>query len=161
MSKNDSPILRILALPVSIIIMCLGVNVILGGHITPGGGFQGGAMISAGIILSILVYGLDKTPINLSHSFISGIESFGALVYVILGLLGLLFAGSFLYNIGGDFYNIVPNFIQNIFNYPDTLNAGIIPYLNISVGIKVMVGLTAIVIAFYQFKSMIEGEEEQ
>ncbi len=159
MSKNDSPILRILALPVSIIIMCLGVNVILGGHITPGGGFQGGAMISAGLIMSILVYGMDKSPIKLSHNFISGIESFGALVYLILGLLGLLFAGSFLYNIGGDFYNIVPNSIQTIFNYPDVLNAGIIPYLNISVGIKVMVGLTAIVIAFYQFKSF-EGEEK-
>lgn len=160
MSKNESPILKILALPISIIIICLGVNVILGGHITPGGGFQGGALISAGLILNILVYGLDKSPIKLSHNFISGIESFGALVYLTLGLIGLIFAGSFLYNIGGDFYNIVPSSIQAIFNYPDFLNAGIIPYLNISVGIKVMVGLTAIVIAFYQFKSLSEGEEK-
>lgn len=159
MSKNESPILKILALPIAILAICYGVNIILGGHITPGGGFQGGAMISAGIILCIFVYGLDKVPIKLSHEFISGLESFGAFVYIILGLLGLVFAGSFLYNIGNDFYNIVPSSIQTIFNYPDFLNAGIIPYLNIAVGLKVFVGLSAVVIAFYQFKSLNEEEK--
>lgn len=158
MSSDGSPILKILTLPFSIILIGLGINIILGGHITPGGGFQGGAMISAGIILAIIVYGIDNSPINFSHKFISSIESFGALVYIILGLIGLIFAGSFLYNIGRDFYGIVPSFVKTIFNYPDVIGAGIIPYLNIAVGIKVMVGLTAIIIAFYQFKSWSDEE---
>jgi len=56
--SQGSMILKLISLPISIILICLGVMTILGGHITPGGGFQGGAMIASGIILSILVYGL-------------------------------------------------------------------------------------------------------
>lgn len=160
-SKDDiSPILKIFALPASFIFICIGIITILGGHITPGGGFQGGAMISAGIILSLLVFGLNDSPIELSHEFISIIESVGAFGYVILGLIGLYFGGSFLYNVGTDFYSIVPSYIVNIFHYPDVTNAGIVPYFNILVGLKVFVGLTAIVIAFMGFKSLQEEQSE-
>ncbi|MCL2114685.1 MAG: cation:proton antiporter [Methanobrevibacter sp.] len=147
-----SPILKIFALPVSLIIICLGVLTILGGHITPGGGFQGGAMVAAGVILCVVVYGVKDSPIKFSHGFISAIESIGALGYVLLGLAGLFFSGFFLYNLGADFYNILPQTIINIFHYSDPTNAGIIPYLNIFVGLKVFVGLSAVVIAFSEFK---------
>ena len=147
-----SPILKLFALPVSFIIICLGVLTILGGHITPGGGFQGGAMIAAAVILCVIVYGVKDSPIKFSHGFISAIESIGALGYVFLGLAGLLFSGFFLYNIGSDIYNIVPQIIVNIFHYPDPTNAGIVPYLNVFVGLKVLVGLSAVVIAFSEFK---------
>ncbi len=162
-SKDDdmSPILKIFALPASFIFICAGILTILGGHITPGGGFQGGAMISAGIILCILVFGLDNSPIELSGDFISTIESIGALGYVILGLVGLYFGGSFLYNVGTDFYSIVPSYIVHIFHYPDVTNAGIVPYFNILVGLKVFVGLTAIVIAFMAFRSLSDEKEEE
>ena len=54
MSQN-SVILKLIALPIAIFVSCMGIMTILGGHITPGGGFQGGAMITAGVILCILV----------------------------------------------------------------------------------------------------------
>jgi energy-converting hydrogenase B subunit I len=130
----------------------LGVYTILGGHITPGGGFQGGAMIAGAVILCIIVYGIDKSPIKFSHSFISAIESIGALGYVMLGLAGLIFSGFYLYNVGTDFYNIIPQTIVNIFHYPDPTNAGIVPYLNVFIGLKVLVGLSAVAIAFFEFK---------
>ncbi|MDR3290709.1 MAG: cation:proton antiporter, partial [Methanobrevibacter sp.] len=103
-----STILKIFVFPATFIIICLGILTILGGHITPGGGFQGGAMIAGGIILSILVYGIEKSPIQLSHDFISNIESVGALGYILLGLAGLFTSGFFLYNIGTDFYSLIP-----------------------------------------------------
>jgi len=49
-----STILKIFVFPAAMVIMCLGVLTILGGHITPGGGFQGGAMIAAALIESYL-----------------------------------------------------------------------------------------------------------
>lgn len=157
--KNGmSPILKVLTLPIAIFMICLGVVTILGGHITPGGGFQGGAMIAGGIIFCVLVYGVDKSPIQISHEFISSIETFGALAYIFLGLAGLFFGGYFLYNLGANIYGFVNPAIATLFKYPDVTNAGILPYLNIFVGIKVLVGLSAIVIAFSQFKKL--GEEE-
>ncbi len=153
---SQSIILKIIALPISIILFCLGIMTILGGHITPGGGFQGGAMIASGVILAILVYGVEKSPITFSHNYIDALENFGALMFVIFGLVGLFVAGSFLYNIGTDLSGVVPAAIYNLFHYPDVTNAGIIPYLNIFVGLKVFVGLSAIVIAFAGFKKLSE-----
>lgn len=158
--SQSSMILKIISLPISIILICLGIMTILGGHITPGGGFQGGAMIAAGIILSILVYGLGNSPLELSHTYIEVLESVGALGFVIFGLIGLFVGGFFLYNVGTDFLNIVPASIQNVFHYPDVTNAGIIPYLNIFVGLKVFVGLSSIVIAFAGFRKLVEEVDE-
>ena len=158
MSQN-SMILKLISVPISIILICLGIMTILGGHITPGGGFQGGAMIASGVILSILVYGLGNSPFEFSHAFIEVFESIGALGFIIFGLIGLFVGGFFLYNVGTDILNVVPASIQTILHYPDVTNAGIIPYLNIFVGLKVFVGLSSIVIAFEGFKKLTgEGE---
>ena len=157
--SQGSVILKIISLPISIILICLGIMTILGGHITPGGGFQGGAMIAGAIIFCVIVYGVDGTPIKLSHKFIATLESVGALAYVLLGLAGLALTGSFLYNVGGNLYGVVPQAIAAIFSYPDVTHAGIVPYLNIAVGLKVFVGLSAVVIAFSQFKKLAEEEE--
>lgn len=115
-------------------------------------------MIAGAIIFCIVVYGVDGTPFKMSHRFISTLESFGALAYVLLGLIGLALTGSFLYNIGGNLYGVVPQAIATIFSYPDVTHAGIVPYLNIAVGLKVLVGLSAVVIAFSQFKKLAEEE---
>ena len=116
-------------------------------------------MIASGIILSVLVYGLGNSPLELSHTYIEVLESVGALGFVIFGLIGLFVGGFYLYNVGTDILNVVPAAIQNAFHYPDVTNAGIIPYLNIFVGLKVFVGLSAIVIAFAGFKKIVEESE--
>lgn len=155
-----SPILKIFVFPAALVVFCYGVNTILGGHITPGGGFQGGAIIAGAFIFGAIVYGLKDSPIKFSHDFMAQMESAGALAYVFLGLAGLIFSGFFLYNLGVDIYGIVPTFIKNVFDYPDPLHAGIIPYLNFVVGIKVLVGLSAVVIAFLGFRGEFDEDEE-
>lgn len=155
-----STILKLFTFPISLIIICYGINTILGGHITPGGGFQGGAMIAGGLIFCIIVYGLKESPFKLSHDFLAAIESAGALGYVFLGLAGLFFSGFFMYNLGVDLYGIVPSTIKTIFNYPDPINAGIIPYLNFVVGLKVLVGLSAVVIAFLESDKILGDDTE-
>jgi energy-converting hydrogenase B subunit I len=155
-----STILKIFAFPASLIIICIGILTILGGHITPGGGFQGGAYIASGVILCIIIYGIDHSPIQISHDLISIVETIGALGYLLIGLVGLFTTGFYLYNVGADFYHLIPNAISMIFKYPDVTNAGIVPYLNIFVGLKVFVGLSAIVIAFVQFEKMEKSEEK-
>lgn len=155
-----NPILKIIAFPVTLLMMCIGVMTILGGHITPGGGFQGGAMIAGAFIFCAIIYGLKENPFEFSHGFISTMESIGALGYVLLGVAGLFIAGSFLYNVGTDIYLLIPQAISQWFTYPDPTNAGIIPYLNIFVGIKVMVGLSAIVVIFMKISGSYEDVTE-
>lgn len=162
-SKESSPILKIMALPISILMVAIGIMTILGGHITPGGGFQGGAIMASGAILCILTYGLKDNPYNFSHERMSIIESCGALAYIFLGLVGLLTAGSFLYNVGTNLSGLVPSSLATIFNFPDALHAGIVPYLNIVIGLKVFIGLTTLAILFFSVtkyqKDYIDDEE--
>ena len=156
-----STILKIFVFPAAIILICYGALTILGGHITPGGGFQGGAIIASGIIFCLIVYGLKESPIKLSHNFMASIESIGAIGYIFLGLAGLFTTGFFLYNLGVDLYHIVPQNIVNIFDYPDPIHAVIIPYLNFVVGLKVLVGLSAVVITFLESDKLLKKMESK
>lgn len=76
------------------LIMLLGVYVFVNGHLTPGGGFQGGAILASGVLLLLLADPLKR----FSHILIATIESFAGLLYVIIGLFGLVLAGGFLDN---------------------------------------------------------------
>jgi len=42
------------------LIMIFGVYVVLNGHLSPGGGFSGGAIMGAGLILYLNAYGIEK-----------------------------------------------------------------------------------------------------
>jgi energy-converting hydrogenase B subunit I len=130
-------LVKVLAMPFSIILMALGISIILGGHITPGGGFQGGSLIAASYILSIVAFGC-KSPIKFKHHFLEKLESFGALLFMSLGFLGILASGYYLLNLTS--FSGYPLFFGPL----GLENTGIIPYLNIAVGLKVLAGLSTI-----------------
>lgn len=58
--KNDV-ILQTVAKFLVPIIIVFGIYVILNGHLSPGGGFSGGAIIGAGLILYLNAFGFKKT----------------------------------------------------------------------------------------------------
>lgn len=76
------------------LVMLLGVYIFVNGHLTPGGGFQGGAVIASGALLMLLADPLK----HFSHALISVVESFAGVTYVLIGVLGLVLAGGFLDN---------------------------------------------------------------
>lgn len=105
-----------------------GIFIILHGHISPGGGFSGGALIGSTLILYTLVFGLHKGEKKFSHKTSEVAESGGIFIYVIVGLIGLVFGGSFLTNVAAGFPVGTPG---------DILSGGMIPILMIGIGIKV------------------------
>lgn len=58
--KNDA-ILQGVARIVVPIVMLFGIYVIFNGHLSPGGGFSGGAIVGAGLILYLNAFGFKKT----------------------------------------------------------------------------------------------------
>lgn len=58
--KNDT-ILQGISYALVPIIIIFGIYVILNGHLSPGGGFSGGAIIGAGLILYLNAFGFEKT----------------------------------------------------------------------------------------------------
>lgn len=105
-----------------------GIFIILNGHISPGGGFAGGAIIGTTIILYTLVFGREKGNKKFSHRVSEIAESGGILLFILIGMIGLLIGGSFLTNIDAGFPEGTLGSI---------LSGGMIPLLMIAIGIKV------------------------
>ncbi|MFP4286143.1 MAG: MnhB domain-containing protein [Candidatus Izemoplasmataceae bacterium] len=105
-----------------------GVFIILHGHISPGGGFSGGSIIGTSLVLYTLVFGIEKSYKKFSHRVSEFAESGGILLYLFLGILGIIFAGSFLTNIEAGFPKGEAGSL---------FSGGMIPLLMIGIGIKV------------------------
>ena len=119
--------------------------IILFGHVTPGGGFQGGAVGASAVVMLIVAFGAKKIHEKMGHDNMSIVESTGALIFILTGLIGLIVASTFLSNflVGTSLFGEIPSWGSN----PGILNSGgILPILNIAVGMKVIAGLSAVVL---------------
>ena len=107
------------------IIFIFGIYIILNGQLSPGGGFSGGAVMGAGLILFVSAFGFDKTQ-----------KFFNETVYKIAKITALCMYGL----IGSYFYITGANGIAN--HIPlgipgHILSGGIILPIDIAVGIEV------------------------
>jgi len=116
------------------LILLFGIYIILHGHLSPGGGFAGGVIVALSFVHLMLAFGKDVAVTKVSKNIASNLESIGALMFLFVALLGFL-GGSF-------FLNILSK------GTPFKLfSSGTIIFSNISIGIKVGVGLFAIFLA--------------
>ena len=114
-------------------IILYGFYIILHGHLTPGGGFGGGVILALALLNVLLAYGRDFTQKWLNIHLLENVESLSALLFVIVGILGILVGGSFL-----------ANFISKGKLFA-VISAGTIPVLNIIIGFKVAMSLFLVV----------------
>ena len=128
-------------------IFLVGFYVILHGHISPGGGFQGGVVWGSLLILLGIVYGAAYAEEVITHHAKKVAESLAALSFLGLACVGLFAGGWFFSNLGIGYPRGQPGTI---------LSAGMIPLLSLAVGVKIGAGLAAI---FY-FMVSVDGKDE-
>lgn len=122
--KNDR-ILQATAVLLSPVVLLFGIYIILNGHLSPGGGFSGGAIISAGLILYLSAFGFEKAGRFFTYKTFQWV-SFSALCFY-----GLAKAYSFYCGANGIESGIGPGTPGTI------LSGGLILPLNIAVGMVV------------------------
>lgn len=115
------------------LIFLFGAYVIMNGHLSAGGGFQGGAVVASGVMLLMLALPASK----LRHGFLSVTESLAGVLYVSLGILGLIFADGFLDS------HILP-----LGEFGTMISAGAIPLISALLGIKVGAELSVVIDRF-------------
>jgi multicomponent Na+:H+ antiporter subunit B len=128
--RQASQILRSGSIFLFPLILLFGSYVFLHGHLTPGGGFQGGVLIASALVLLLLSGVSEKINSGSLHL----LESLSGTTYVLLGLLGLLLAGGFLdsrFMPAGEIGRLV--------------SAGAIPLIYTLIGLKVGAELTGII----------------
>ena len=77
-------------------IQIFALYVIMHGHHSPGGGFQGGVILGASFILLVITQGLDKTRRRFSQKLGTIFCSIGLLIYSGIGILCLILGGNYL-----------------------------------------------------------------
>lgn len=113
------------------VMLLFGMYIILNGHLSPGGGFQGGAIVATAIL--ILYYIDISKEINV-HTIIT-IEKFLFLLLLLISLMSFLTRGE-----------IMTNFIS--LNGDIQLKQIYLLLLNVIIGAKVSLGLVAVFTSF-------------
>ncbi|MBB3541407.1 MULTISPECIES: hydrogen gas-evolving membrane-bound hydrogenase subunit E [unclassified Rhizobium] len=115
------------------LIFLFGAYVIMNGHLSAGGGFQGGAVVASGVMLLMLAYPSG----SINHGFLSTTESLAGVFYVLIGIVGIAFGSGFLDS------HILPRG-----NFGTLISAGAIPLISALLGIKVGAELSVIIDRF-------------
>jgi len=103
------------------LLLLVGFYIILHGHLTPGGGFQGGVILAAAFFLPLLA----RPGSSLNHVGLSLIEGFAGASFILIGLWALWQEGAFLQ----------PMLEQGVLG--ELISAGSLPLLYLAVGLKV------------------------
>lgn len=113
-------------------VLLLGIDIVVHGHLTPGGGFQGGVILMTALFL---IY-LGGAHMNLGRlrplGAMEASEGVGAAGFAVIGLGGMVIAGAYLENF------IAPGAVGSL------VSAGDLPLLNIAVGLEVMGALLVV-----------------
>jgi len=117
------------------LITLFGIFIFVHGHLTPGGGFQGGVIVASGVLLAFL----SGTLKELSHGLLAALELCAGAGYVAVGLLGLWLAGGFL----------DPRFLPTG-EIGALFSGGAIPIIYTLIGIKVGAELSGVIDAMRQ-----------
>lgn len=112
------------------VIVLFGVYIFLNGHLSPGGGFQGGAVVASAVLLLFLAYPGYK----LRHGILAALESLSGTAYVVIAVLGLAMASGFL-----------DSRLLALGETGRIISAGTIPLVYTLVGLKVGTELAGII----------------
>ncbi len=140
---KNSRIIRTLAQKLLPFIFLFGFYLTFHGHLSPGGGFQGGVVIATAIILLTLSYGIKETENRFKEKHLSVMEKLAILAFIFLGLLGI-FCG----------YPFLKNFLP-LGQRGCIASAGLMVPLNLVISIKVAAGITGIFYALVKYRGEI------
>jgi multicomponent Na+:H+ antiporter subunit B len=124
-------------------VLVLGVYIVAHGHLTPGGGFQGGVVLASAFLLVYVAGHFLSQPASL----VEAAEAAGAAAYVLIALGGLVFAGAAM---------------ENFLPYGRTgelLSGGTIPVLNAAVGVEVCGAITLILSELFDQAMLRHGDD--
>ncbi len=133
---HDSVIVRTMSRLLIPLIQLFALYVLFFGQYGPGGGFVGGVMLGASLILGILVLGPEAAPYRLAKKVIHG-DGFGLMIFVGVGGLCLIGGGEFL-----NYSNLEIPWVES------DLRRRYLGILLTQIGVAVDIAVTAISIVF-------------
>ncbi len=94
--QSEDIIIRTIARILIPFIQLFALYVIMHGHYSPGGGFQGGVILGASMVLLFLTHGYEESKERMNEKVAILLSCVGVLIYAGIGLLCLILLGNFL-----------------------------------------------------------------
>ncbi|MCJ7692622.1 MAG: hypothetical protein MUO22_04335 [Sedimentisphaerales bacterium] len=151
--KGMTVIVKTISVWVKMIIFLFGIYIILFGHLTPGGGFAGGVILAASYVLLMLAFGREFVQKSLPMGLASKLDCVGALMFILVAILGLVFSGTFFVNF------LYQKYLPG--EALDLISAGTIPLSNIAIGIKVGASLFLVIFVLSTFRYEVSEKKEE
>jgi multicomponent Na+:H+ antiporter subunit B len=144
-------------------IFIFGFYIVIHGHLSPGGGFQGGAVIATGIALLLACYSYRECVGNyLDAMNFKLIESAGLILFICIAFIGLFLASSFFFNWLNAYGGLFGNPVAYGINAGDLFSSGTIPLMNFAVGIEVFAGLSVVMLYMFSgLKEVLSDDEKE
>ncbi|MEM7240368.1 MAG: Na(+)/H(+) antiporter subunit B [Pseudomonadota bacterium] len=89
-------ILRVAAKLLIPLMFVFGLYVQLHGDFGPGGGFQAGVIIAAGVILYAIIWGMDEATRAVPVALVEALVPIGVLIFAGVGVYGIMTGGNYL-----------------------------------------------------------------
>lgn len=118
------------------LVFLVGANIVVHGHLTPGGGFQGGVVLATGLHLLYVAGDLRALERLRPLSWCTDTEAAASGAFVAVGLAGTASGAGFL-------ANVLPTGTVG-----DLASAGVVPLLNAAVGCEVGAGVVVLLAQF-------------
>lgn len=137
-APSPSDASRVLTLALVGPLVVFGIYVVTHGHLTPGGGFQGGVILATAPLLVYLSGSFAVFKRITSHRLIEVADAFAAGGYALIGFAGMIFGG---------------HFLQNILPLGETGNinsSGTIALIDLAVGLEVAAAFVLLLYAFLE-----------
>lgn len=142
-------------------IFIFGFYVVVHGHLTPGGGFQGGAVIATGVALILVCfYYRESVTKYMSLTSFKVIEAAGLILFICTALSGIVLSSGFMFNWANANGGLFGHAVEFGINAGDMLTAGIIPVLNFAVGIEVFGALSVVLLCMFAGLKETTAEED-
>jgi multicomponent Na+:H+ antiporter subunit B len=126
--------------------MLYGLYIVAHGHLTPGGGFQGGAVIATATALLIVAHRHGDIMARVKSSSMKGFESAGLLGFLLLAFSGLILGRPFFQNWLLERGGMFADAVAYGSNAGNVNTAGLMPAMNVAVGLEVLGALTVIIL---------------
>ncbi len=110
--------------------------VILHGHLSPGGGFQGGVLMVAAVLLIYFGHGYQTTVQTLSLGFLRKTEGVAVTLYIAIAMLGVVAGAQFCQNVA-----------FNNGAIGDLISSGTISWMDEAVGLNVLTGVAVLALS--------------
>ena len=136
-AKHESIIIKTIARLLTPFIQLFALYVIMHGHSSPGGGFQGGVILGASFILLGISSGINEVKKRFSEKLLTMFTSLGVFIYAGIGFLCLILGANFLD------YGILP--------IPEPRGMGML-------GIEIGVGITVMAVMISIFHDLLTFE---